>query len=238
LSSEEEEDDDEEDPTAVLLAHQRAAGRAAAHDAGPNKEAAVRANWRAIKEAKAGANWRAIKGGAGGQPTGPHGKEEVVEAQGHLAPYGVEEATRARGGKESESKDDRGRDKPAHGVATATKAHRKAHAGGGVQSPQVLPELFGGQVLPELSGAPTGKKTQGRERGESAADLFPGPQASTELFGPMGDGTVTKTNRSAHAGGGGAPKCCRSCLGRRPAKKPGGEDGAEALPIFYWAPKR
>lgn len=132
-------------------AHQRAAGRAAAaqaHDAGPNKEAEVGANRLAIKEAKAGANRRAIKGGAGGQPTGPHGKEEVVEAQGHRAPYGVEEATRARGGEESESEDDRGRDKPAHGAATTMKTHRKAHAGGGVRSPQVLPELFGGQVLP------------------------------------------------------------------------------------------
>ena len=181
-------------------AHQRAAGRAAAaqaHGAGPNKEAEVGANRLAIKEAKAGANRRAIKGGAGGQPTGPHGKEEVVEAQGHRAPYGVEEATRARGGEESESEDDRGRDKPAHGAATTTKTHRKAHAGGGVRSPQVLPELFGGQVLPHR---PT--KNPGERKGRKRCRFFPGPQASTELFGPTGDGTATKTNRTAHAGGG------------------------------------
>jgi hypothetical protein len=86
-------------------------GRAAAQaedDTWPTKEAEAVANRRAITEAEVVANRRAIRGGTGGQPTGPHGKEEVVEAQGHRAPYGVEEATRARGGEESESKEDRG----------------------------------------------------------------------------------------------------------------------------------
>jgi hypothetical protein len=36
--------------------------------------------------------------------------------------------------------------------------------------------------------------------------------------------------------GRGAPKCCRSCLGRLPAKKPRGEDRAGALPIFTGPP--
>ena len=36
--------------------------------------------------------------------------------------------------------------------------------------------------------------------------------------------------------GRGAPKCCRSCFGRRPATKPRGEDRAEALPIFTGPP--
>ncbi len=73
---------------------------------------------------------------------------------------------------------------------------------GGVRSPQVLPELFGGQCCRSCLGRRPAKKNQGRERGGSAADFVPGPQASTELFGPTGDGTATKTNRTAHAGGG------------------------------------
>ena len=69
----------------------------------------------------------------------------------------------------------------------------------GVRSPQVLPELFGGQVLPHRPAK--------KPRGENGAEALPifffsGPQASTELFGPTGDGTATKTNRTAHAGGG------------------------------------
>ena len=61
----------------------------------------------------------------------------------------------------------------------------------------------------------------------------------TELFGLTGGGITTKTHRTAHAGeGGGSPKCCRSCLGRRVAEKLRGDDRAEALLIFYWAPKR
>ncbi len=144
-------------------------GRAAAQaedDAWPTKEAEAVANRRAITEAEVVANRRAIRGGAGGQPTGPR-VEKAVGAQGHRAPYGVEEAMRARGGKESVSKEDRGQDKAAHGAATATKTHCKAHACGGARS----------------------------------------------------------------------PKCCRSHLERRPAKRPRGENGVEALPIFYWAPE-
>ena len=113
------------------------------------------------KEAEVVANRRAIKVGAGGQPTGPR-VEEAVGAQGHRAPYGVEEARRARGGEESVSEEDRGQDKAAHGAATATKTHCKAHAGGGARSPQVLPELF---------GAPTGKKPRG-ENGAEALPIF------------------------------------------------------------------
>ena len=113
--------------------------------------------------------------------TGPHRKEEVVEAQGHRAPYGVEEVTRARGGEESESEDDRGRDKPAHGAATTMKTHRKAHAGGGVRSPQVLPELFGGQVLPHRPA----KKPRG-ENGAEALPIFPRPPSVDGVVWPDG----------------------------------------------------
>ena len=45
------------------------------------------------------------------------------------------------------------------------------------------------------------------------------------------------TARPMPAVGRGAPKCCRSCLGRRPAKNPRGEDRAEALPMFTGPPK-
>ena len=187
-------------------AHQRAAGRAAAaqaHGAGPNKEAEVGANRLAIKEAKAGANRRAIKGGAGGQPTGPHGKEEVVEAQGHRAPYGVEEATRARGGEESESEDDRGRDKPAHGAATTMKTHRKAHAGGGGAEPSSV----AGVVWRPSVAAPTGEKTQGRERGGSAADFSQAPKRRRSCLARRETEPPRKpTARPMPAGGSGAPK--------------------------------
>ena len=69
FASKEEEDDDEEDLTVVPPAHQRAAGRAAAaqaHDAGPNKEAEVGANRRAIKEPRP-------------EPTGEPSREAQVD---------------------------------------------------------------------------------------------------------------------------------------------------------------
>jgi len=47
------------------------------------------------------------------------------------------------------------------------------------------------------------------------------------------------TTRPVKAVGHGAPKCCRRCLVRQPAKKPRGKpDRAEALLIFCWAPMR
>ena len=85
------------------------------------------------------------------------------------------------------------------------------------------------------------QKKTGERTGRKRCQFLLGPQASTELFGPTGGGITKKTHRTAHAGGGGgsgAPKCCRSCLGRRVAEKLRGDDKAEALPIFYWASKR
>ena len=80
-----------------------------------------------------------------------------------------------------ESEDDRGRDKPAHGAATTMKTHRKAHAGGGVRSPQVLPELFGGQVLPHRPA----KKPRG-ENGAEALPIFPRPPSVDGVVWPDG----------------------------------------------------
>ena len=94
-------------------------------------------------------------------------------------------------------------------------------------------------MLPELFGAPTGEKSRGEDRAE-ALPIFTGP--------PSIDGVVWSNRRRNHhedpphgpcrQRGSGAPKCCRSCLGRRVAEKLRGDNRAEALPIFYWAPKR
>ena len=58
---------------------------------------------------------------------------------------------------------------------------------------------------PSVAGVVWGadrRKNPGERTGRKRCRFFPGPQASTELFGPTGDGTATKTNRTAHAGGG------------------------------------
>ena len=66
----------------------------------------VEANRRSNKDADVEANRRALKASAGGharKPTGPR-EEETVGVQGcREAPYGVEEASWARGGKEDAS---------------------------------------------------------------------------------------------------------------------------------------
>ena len=61
------------------------------------------------------------------------------------------------------------------------KTHRKAHAGGGVRSPQVLPELFGGQVLPHRPA----KKPRG-ENGAEALLIFPRPPSVDGVVWPDG----------------------------------------------------
>ena len=82
------------------------------------------------------------------------------------------------------------------------------------------------------------QKTQGRERGGSAADFSQAPKRRRSCLARRETEPPRRpTARPMPAGGSGAPKCCRSCLGRRPAKKPGGEDGAEALPIVFMGPQ-
>jgi len=132
FASEDDEDEDEEDPerTTVPRARQRAVGRAAA--------ARAEGDTRSDKDANVEANRQALKVGAGGQACKPAGPrvEETAGVQGHRwgAPYGVEEAIWARGGRRSEdyaSEVDRGQEDAAHAAATATKTHRTAHARGG-----------------------------------------------------------------------------------------------------------
>jgi hypothetical protein len=231
FADEDDEDEDEEDPerTTVPQARQRAVGRAAAAQAEDNA--------RSNKDTDVEANRRALKVGAGGQARKPAGPrvEETVGVQGHRggAPYGVEEAIWARGGGRLEdyaSEVNRGQEEAAHVAATATKTHRRAHVGGGTRSPQVLPELF---------GAPTGKKNRGEDRAEALPNFYWAPKHQrSRLVRPEVEPPQRPTAWPMPVGGKGAPKCCWSCLGCRVAEKPRGEDRAEALLIFYWAPKR
>ncbi len=104
------------------------------------------------------------------------------------------------------------------------------------QRPTARPMPAVGREAPKccqscLGGRPA-KKNQGRGQGGSAANFYWAPKHQPQRPPPQ-----KPTARPMPAEGRGAPKCCRRCVGRRPAKNPRGEDRAEALPIFYWAPK-
>jgi len=111
---------------------------------------------------------------------------------------------------------------------------------GGCGALKCCPSCLEAKCCRSCWGTDRQKKIQGRERGGSAADFFPGPQASMELFGPTGDGTATKTNRTAQAGGGKrSPQVLPDCLGRRPVKNPGERTERKRCRFFFsWAPKR
>ena len=143
------------------------------------RAATVAADGGSDKDTDGKANRRALKAGAGGQartPTGPR-EEEAVGAQGRRgAPYGVEEASWARGGKKDASE---GLEEAAYAAATATKTHRHA-----VQA-----------VAPQVANR---RANEPQVSGPSFAALFekndeePGPRGSAADFfgGQVNAGTA------------------------------------------------
>ena len=208
----------------VPRARQRAVGRAAAARAEDNtrsnKDADVEANRQALKRRRrtssqaCGTPRRRDRWG----PGSPWGSP--LWRRGHLGP----------GRREIGGLREQGRQGPRRGRSCSGHRHKDPPHGPCQRWDAEPPSVA--RVRPA--------KNPGERTGRKRCQFLLGPQASTELFGPTGGGIATKTHRTAHAGGGGsgAPKCCRSCLGRRVAEKLRGDDRAKALAIFYWAPKR
>jgi len=94
-------------------------------------------------------------------------------------------------------------------------------------------------VLPELFGAPTGEKKPGERMGRKRCRFVPGPPSVDGVVWP--DGRRNRHEDQPHGpcrrGEAEPPSVAGVVWGADRRKKPGGEDGAEALPICSRAPK-